>query len=125
MLPERDGALIVTRGRLGEKSLSRELGVSALPILMPSSRVAELYIWKAHLGYCGLFHRSVIQTLAKSRLSVWIVKGKNLAKRICKACMVCTRERKKLATQQMQDTQLLISCVSTRSMLQEKIDQRQ
>ena len=101
LLPEREGPLIVTRGRLGEKSLERLLGVSALPILMPSSRVAELYMWRAHLGYSGLFHRSVAQTLSKSRDSVWIVKGKNLAKKICWECMECAKERKKLATQQM------------------------
>ena len=81
LLPERQGSLIVTRGRLGEKSLERLLGVSALPILMPTSRAAELFMWRAHLGYSGLFHRSVAQTLAKSRVSVWIVKGKNLARR--------------------------------------------
>ena len=66
LLPVRDGPLIVTQGRLGEKSLERLLGVSALPILMPNSRVAELYMWRAHLGYCNLFHRSVAQTLAHS-----------------------------------------------------------
>ena len=80
LLPERDGPLIVTRGRLGEKSLERLLGVAALPVLMPSSRVAQLFMWRAHLGYSGLFHRSVAQTLAKCRSSVWIVKAKDLAK---------------------------------------------
>ena len=101
LLPERHGPLIVTRGRLGEKNLERLLGVSALPILMTSSRVAELFMWRAHLGYSGLFHRSVVQTLAKSRASVWIVKGKNLAKKICFECMECRRNRKQLAGQQM------------------------
>ena len=101
LLPERQGPLIVTRGRLGEKSMERLLGVSALPILMPTSRAAELYMWRAHLGHSGLFHRSVAQTLAKSRVSVWIVKGKNLAKKICFECMECKRNRKQLAGQQM------------------------
>ena len=101
LLPERQGPLIVTRGRLGEKSLERLLGVSALPILIPSSRVAELFMWRSHLGYSGLFHRSVAQTLAQSRASVWIVKGKNLAKKVCWECMICTRNRRQLASQQM------------------------
>ena len=39
LLPERLGPLIVTRGRLGERSLERILGVSYLPILMPTSRL--------------------------------------------------------------------------------------
>ena len=101
LLPERDGPLIVTRGRLGEKSLERLLGVAALPVLMPSSRVAQLFMWRAHLGYSGLFHRSVAQTLAKCRSSVWIVKAKDLAKKVCWECMECARNRKKLASQQM------------------------
>ena len=101
LLPERQGALIVTRGRLGEKSLERILGVSALPILMPTSRAAQLYMWRAHTGYSGLLHRSIAQTLASSRSSVWIVKGKNLAKKICWECMECARNRKKLSSQQM------------------------
>ena len=101
LLPERDGSLTVTRGRLGELGLQRVLGVSALPILVPSNRVAELYMWRAHCGYSGLFHRSPAQTLAKSRESVWIIKGKDLSKKICRNCMVCRRIRKDLAKQQM------------------------
>lgn len=101
LLPVRKGALIVTAGRLGEKSLERLLGVPYLPILMPSSRAAELYMWRAHLGYSGMFHRSVAMTLAKSKLSVWIVKPKDLAKRIVFQCMECRINRKKLAGQQM------------------------
>jgi hypothetical protein len=101
LLPERQGPLIVTRGRLGERSLERLLGVSALPILLPSFRVAQLFMWRAHLGYSGLFHISVAQTLAKSRSSVWIVKGKDLDKKVCWECMECARNRKKLASQQM------------------------
>ena len=101
LLPERQGSIIVTRGRLGEKSMERILGVSALPILMPDTRAAELIMWRAHLGYSGLLHRSVAQTLAKSRNSSWIIKGKNLAKKICFQCMECRIERKKLASQQM------------------------
>ena len=42
LLPERHGPLIVTRGRLGEKSLERLLGVSALTVLMPSSRAVHV-----------------------------------------------------------------------------------
>ena len=65
LLPERQGPLIVTRGRLGEAGLERILGVSALPILVPTSRVAYLYMLQAHLGSSGLFHRSPTQILAK------------------------------------------------------------
>ena len=36
LCPKRSGCLIVTSGRVGESSLSRLLGIAALPILMPS-----------------------------------------------------------------------------------------
>ena len=101
LLPERHCPLIITQGRLDEIGLERILGISSLPILVPSSRVAELYMWQAHLGSSGLFHRSPAQTLAKSRNSVWIIRGKNLAKKVCYDCMVCRRIRKDLAKQQM------------------------
>ena len=101
LLPERQGPLIVTRGRLGEVGLERILGVSYLPILVPKSRVAELYMWQAHVGSSGLFHRSPTQTLAKSRSSVWIIKGKNLAKKVCWNCMTCRKIKKELSQQQM------------------------
>ena len=70
---------------------------------MPHCRVAELFMWRAHCGYSGLFHRSATETLAKSRCSVWIVKGKQLAKKVCSKCMICARERlrAKLEFQQM------------------------
>ena len=48
LLPVRQGKLIVTTGRLGDKSMSRLLGVSHLPILMPNTRVAYLYMNLAH-----------------------------------------------------------------------------
>jgi hypothetical protein len=96
----RDG-IIYTRGRLGEKTMEAILGVPELPILMPKSRVAELVMWRAHCGYSGLFHRSETETLAKSRATAWIVKGKHLAKKIRSECMVCARERKKKEVQQM------------------------
>ena len=101
LLPQRKGCLIITRGRLGESGLFRVLGVEYLPILMPSSRAAELVMWRAHSGYSGVLHRSVAQTLALSRNCAWIVKGKNLAKKVVFACMICKIERKKLSSQRM------------------------
>ena len=78
LMPARKGKLIVTSGRLGEKSIDAILGVSSLPILMNKCRVAELYMWRAHTGYSGLSHRSVAQTVAKSRSWVWIARAKDL-----------------------------------------------
>ena len=100
-MPFRSGQLIVTRGRLGESALEPLLGASELPILMSSSRVAELYMWRAHKGHSGLLHRSVAETLSRSRCSVWIVKGRILAKKICNSCMECRRLRSIPLAQQM------------------------
>ena len=76
LLPAMDGKLVVTRGRLGEKSMDRLLGVACLPILMAENRAAYLYMVLAHCGGFGLVHRSAVSTLAKSRRNVWIVRGK-------------------------------------------------
>ena len=70
LMPERQGMLIVTRGRLGEECLSAHLGVSTLPILTVKSRAAYLYMTRAHCGEFGTEHKSVAETLARSRTFV-------------------------------------------------------
>ena len=40
LLPKKKGLIVATTGRIGEKSLSRLLGVDCLPILMPNTRAA-------------------------------------------------------------------------------------
>ena len=108
LLPVRSGKLIVTTGRLGERSLSRLLGVSNLPILMPTSRVAYLYMVLAH-EYDGQNklsvhnHRAAVGTLARSRNYVWIVKGKQLANKVVNNCFACKRERKKLEEEEEEE----------------------
>ena len=103
----RSGRLIVTTGRLGERSLSRLLGVTSLPILVPKSRVAYLYMVMSHERECGLsdtsveHHRAAVGTLARRRSYVWMIKSKALAKRVVSQCVVCRRERKMREKQQM------------------------
>ena len=99
--PKKDGQIIVSCGRLGEKSLSRLLGVNALPILMPNSRAAQLYMIRAHEGEHGIVHKSITETLARSRQSVWIVRGRMLAKKVCQNCFICKRLNIKLSGQLM------------------------
>ena len=99
--PERSGSIIVTRGRIGEQSLSRLLGVPFLPILMPDTRSAYLYMVRAHEGEDSMAHNSVVITLAKSREKVWVVKARNLAKKVVSNCPRCRRDRKSLVSQQM------------------------
>ena len=101
LLPKRDGFQLVTTGRFGEDSMSRLLGVACLPILMPNTRAAYLYMMRAHCGSSDMVHNSAVVTLARSRASVWIVRGKDLAKRICKACPKCRLRKKELCGQQI------------------------
>ena len=101
LCPKKDGCVTVTTGRLGEKSLSRLLGVSSLPILMPSSRTAYLYMVRAHEGQHKTEHKSIVDTLAQSRQSVWIVRGRMLAKKVCDSCYTCKRMKIKLSGQLM------------------------
>ena len=101
LCPEKDGNIVVTSGRIGEKSLSRLLGVPHLPILMPQSRSAYLYMVQAHEGEQGTVHNSLVETLARSRNKVWIHKGRDLAKKVCSQCPLCRRRGKDLASQQM------------------------
>ena len=72
LLPCKVGNLLVTRGRVGEEPMSDLLGVSYLPILMPDTRAAFLYMYQSHVGMTGLVHKSVAETLARSRALVWI-----------------------------------------------------
>lgn len=101
LMPVKEGHVIVTRGRLGEDCLNAHLGVSALPILMPHTRAAFLYMTRAHTGEHGTEHKSIVETLARSRTSVWIHRGRDLAKRVCKTCPLCIKEKKRLVGQQM------------------------
>ena len=101
LAPEKEGSLIVTRGRIGESSLSRLLGVPYLPILMPKSRAAYLFMVQAHRGKHNNLHNSIAETLARSRQKVWIVRGRDLARKVCSNCYLCRRRNKSLASQQM------------------------
>ena len=101
LCPQKDGSIIVSSGRIGEKSLSELLGVPFLPILMPKSRAAYLYMVQAHAGEDGTVHCSLAETLARSRQKVWIVKARILAKDVCSKCYLCRRRNKELAGQQM------------------------
>ena len=74
----------VTRGRLG-KGLPKILGVEKLPILLPSSRLAELIMIEAHLEN----HDGAPGTLARSRTRAWIHRGRYLARKVASRCVHC------------------------------------
>ena len=81
--------------------MSRLMGVSSLPILMSQSRIAWLYMVVAHLGESGTDHCGIVSTLSRSRTYVWVVKGRNLAKKVVNSCMKCRIVQRKMEVQRM------------------------
>ena len=73
-----------TQGRLG-KGAFKVLGVSELPILSQSSRLAELIMFEAHRQD----HKGSKITLWRSRAKAWIWRGANLATSITRNCTTC------------------------------------
>ena len=67
LAPEFEGGMWVTRGRL-KKGLPKILGVEKLPILLSSSRLAELIMIEAHEEN----HDGAPSTLIHSRTRAWI-----------------------------------------------------
>ena len=67
LLPFVENFVIYTRGRVGEVSIKRILGVDKLPILTYKSRVSWLLMFRAHTEDTGLDHRGPAATLTKSR----------------------------------------------------------
>ena len=82
--PFKKDGVWVTQGRMRE-GLQVISGRLALQVLMPDQRLAELVMWKAH---CQNHDASAV-TLARSRAMVWVHRGRDLARRVCKACIVC------------------------------------
>ena len=66
-----------TRGRLGKRAF-KVLGVSELPILSYSSRLAELIMFDAHRQD----HKGSKITLWRSHAKAWIWRGAHLATKI-------------------------------------------
>ena len=97
--PFWEGCVAYTHGRLGP-SMKKLLGQDKLMILSPKSRLAELFMIRAHRED----HRpDAGDTLYRSRKMEWIVRGRPLAEKTVKDCGFCTRERGKTLAQQMGD----------------------
>ena len=89
--------IVYARGRC-DKSLPRLLGIERLPILARDTRLARLIMWESHMED----HRaSSVDVLARSRQRAWIVRGRFLAREICKSCPRCKLLRRKLTKQLM------------------------
>ena len=53
------------------------------------------------MGTLGWFTGGAVATLARSGRKVWIVKGRNLARKIVNSCPICIIDRKQFLLQQM------------------------
>ena len=87
------------RGRC-DKSLLKLLGIDSLPILARDTQLARLIMWESH---CEGHRASPSDVLARSRQRAWIIRGRFLAKEVCKSCPRCKISRKRLSEQLMSD----------------------
>merc|ERR1712232_818431 len=88
-----------TKGRVGA-ALGKLLGCEQLPILFPSTRLAQLIMWDSH---CEDHRRNPLDTLARSREKAWIVRGSKLAATVCAKCSRCRLLRRVTEVQVMAD----------------------
>ena len=97
--PVMDKGVIYVRGRC-DASLMRLLGLERLPVLARRTRLAELIMIEAH---CEDHRSSPTDVLARSRRRAWIVRGRYLAKEVCKRCPLCKINKRKVVQQIMAD----------------------
>jgi len=97
--PVLDNGIVYTVGRCG-RSLLKLMGIQRMPVLARSTRLAMLIMISSHEED----HRSTpSDVLARSRQRAWIIRGRFLAKQVCKACPVCRLKKATLAKQLMAD----------------------
>ena len=97
--PVIEKGIVYVRGRC-DGSLMELLGVTRLPVLARQSRLAHLIMIEAH---CEDHRSSASNVLARSRQRAWIVRGRFLAKLVCKSCPLCKLNRRKMTQQLMAD----------------------
>ena len=96
LAPKLSKGRFVTRGRFGS-GLANILGLVELPMLLPDSQLSYLIMVQAHLET----HSAAKSTLARSRTQAWIVRGFNLAVKVCQECFLCKLDRKIKLDQKM------------------------
>ena len=84
LAPKFEGGMWVTKGRL-RRGLPKILGVEKLPVLLSSSRLAELIMIEAHQEN----HDGAPGTLTRSRTRAWIHRGRYLARKVASRCVYC------------------------------------
>ena len=95
-----DAGIVYLSGRLSQGDLSRVLGKSKLPVLMPSTRMARLIMVFCHEED---HRRTPKDALARSRNYAWIPRGRKLAETVTRSCIPCREWGAKTASQVMAD----------------------
>ena len=94
--PRLSKGRFVTRGRFGS-GIAKVLGLIELPILLPESYLSYLIMLQAHLET----HSAAKSSLARSRTQAWIVRGFQLAVKICNECIRCKIDKRIKVDQKM------------------------
>ena len=91
LYPLEKGGVYYTRGRFTNDRMIEMTGKESLPIVCGSSRLAALYVIRAHQED----HRREVQNiLARTCRSVWILGGRRVAKKAIQSCAWCRRQNK-------------------------------
>lgn len=102
-----------TTGRFGKESLMKLYGISELPILHNSSRLALLIMREAHSGADRTSHRkSPSDIIGRARQFAVIYKPYRLALQVSKSCPHCILEEAKRKTVQQKIGQLDGNCLT-------------
>ena len=89
-----------TRGRIGQDDWERIVGQDKLPVLHPKSRLARLFMIKAHQEDHRLNHQDAKW---RARQFAWIMNSTNLAKEVVADCQKCKVRNRVLLQQRMSD----------------------
>merc|ERR1711867_278973 len=98
--PEMKQGLLVTQGRNSRGRMMELTGKPYLPVLLGKERLAALFCLEAHED--GHF-RDPTGILARTRRSVWLVQGREVARRVSRSCLHCRRLSVRPQAQQMGD----------------------
>ena len=95
---EMSGDIVWVTGRIRGEQLATLLGVTALPVLLPSEGLARSLMHKAHRED---HRRGPRDATARSRRAVWIVSATRLAKTTAQQCQGCKYRDRQMEKQIM------------------------
>ena len=82
--------LLRAKGRLELSDINYD---TKFPLLLRDSHLAHLLIMKSHLA---VMHSGVESTLCHLRNCFWIIRGRQIVKRVLRRCVVCRRHQAKV-----------------------------